>query len=79
MCKINNVTLYIKSLDFSQRGKMRAIISDGREIVVPLGMFPDIKALSLKDRNGWMILDDQFFTFPRLSTVYSLTDLFKLS
>ncbi|TGX79930.1 hypothetical protein E5358_14125 [Palleniella muris] len=79
MCKINNVSVGIKSLDFRKyRGKMAASLTDGREVIVPLSMFPDIKSLSLKKRDEWMILDDQFFTFTHLSNVYSIQDLMGL-
>ena len=79
MCKDNNIKVSIKKLDFSHRGKMAVYLSDGREIIVPLSMFPNIKNLSLKQRNHWMILDDQFFTFDSLSLVYSITDLLKVA
>ncbi len=79
MCKIKETNVGIKSLDFSEhRGKLCAILTDGRVIIVPIGFFPDIKKLSLKEREDWMILDDQFFTFHNLSRVYAITDLMKL-
>lgn len=41
MCKMNNVTVGIKKLDFSSfRGKMAAFLTDGRQIIVPLSFFP---------------------------------------
>lgn len=80
MCKMKDVNVGIKKLDFtSYRGKMAAYLTDGREIIVPLSFFPDIKRLSLKEREEWMILDDQFFTFGRLSKIYSVKDLMLLS
>lgn len=76
MCKIKDVNLGIKKLDFStHRGKLAALLTDGREVIVPLSFFPDIKNLPLSKRKDWMILDDQFFTFTHLSKVYSITDL----
>ena len=39
----------------------------------------DIKHLSVKDREEWMILDDQYFTFNHLSKVYSVKDIMSLS
>ena len=76
MCKIANVSLGIKSLDFTtRRGKFIAYLTDGREITIPVGMFPDIKQMSMKHRNEWMILDDQYFTFEHMSRVYSVLDL----
>lgn len=80
MCKIPNTSLGIKRLDFTgRRGKMTVWFTDGRELTVPLAMFPDIKRLPLKDRKDWMVLDDQFFTFGRLSKVYSITDLLSVN
>jgi hypothetical protein len=78
MCKIPNVTLGIKSLDFTvHRGKFSAKLTDGREIIVPVSMFPDIQHLSVKRRNEWMILDDQYLTFEHMSRIYSVLDLLK--
>lgn len=80
MCKMTDVNIGIKKLDFTgQRGKMAVYLTDGREIIVPLSFFPDIKQLSVKEREKWMILDDQFFSFDRLSKVYSIKDVMKLS
>ena len=78
MCKVNNVTVGIKKLDFSSfRGKMAAFLTVGRQIIVPLSFFPEIKNLSLKQRSEWMILDDQYFTFADLSEVYSVCELLR--
>lgn len=80
MCKMTDVKIGIKRLDFTgQRGKMAVYLTDGREIIVPLSFFPDIKQLSVKEREQWMILDDQFFSFDRLSKVYSIKDVMRLS
>ena len=57
---------------------MAVKLTDGRELIVPVSMFPDIKKLSVKERMDWMVLDEQFFTFANLSKVYSIIDLFKL-
>ena len=78
MCKIPNVTLGIKDMNFTaRRGKFTATLTDGREITVPVAMFPDIQHMSLKKRNEWMILDDQYFTFEHMSRIYSVLDLLK--
>ncbi len=67
-------------MDFAEhRGKMAVYLTDGREVIVPLALFPDIKGLSLKERSEWMILDEQFFTFKNLSKVFSVADILKLS
>ena len=80
MCKIQNVELGIKDLNFTdRRGMFTARLTDGREITIPVSMFPDIKQMSLKERNEWMILDDQYFTFEHLSRIYSVLDLLKVA
>lgn len=80
MCKNPDIKVGIKSLDFMRyRGKLSARLTDGREIIVPISFFPDIKKLSLNERNEWMILDDQFFTFLHLSKVYSIKDLMEIA
>lgn len=79
MCKIKETNVGIKRLDFSEhRGKLCAVLTDGRVILVPISFFPDIQKLSVKEREDWMILDDQFFTFHNLSKVYAVTDLMRL-
>ena len=65
MCKIPNISVGIKSLDFNMRGKV--------------SMFPDIKQMSLKHRNEWMILDHQYFTFEHMTRVYSILDIMNIS
>ena len=80
MCKIPNVELGIKDLNFTaRRGMFTARLTDGREITIPVSMFPDIKQMSVKERNEWMILDDQYFTFEHLSRIYSVLDLLKVA
>ena len=80
MCKIPNVNVGIKDMDFiARRGMFVVRLTDGREIAVPVSMFPDIKQMSLKERNEWMILDDQYFTFEHMSRVYSILDLLKVA
>ncbi|MBP9995540.1 MAG: hypothetical protein KBT67_11525 [bacterium] len=77
---MSNVNVGIKDLDFSsKRGKIIAQLSDGRVVIVPVSFFPDIKNLSIEEREQWMVLDDQYFTFEHLTRVYSILDLMKLS
>ena len=79
MCKITDIKTGIKKLDFlSRRGKMTVYLTDGRELTVTLAFYPEIKKLSLKDRNDWIILDEQFFTFTKLSKIFSIKDLMVL-
>ena len=76
MCKFKDTTLGIKKLDFNvKRGAMAAYLTDGREIIVPVSMFPDIKHLTKKQREEWMIMDDQYFSFEALSRIYSFKDV----
>lgn len=80
MCKIPNVKLGIKKMDFtSHRGKFSVSLTDGREIIVPISMFPDIQHMSVKHRNEWMILDDQYFSFEHMIRVYSILDILKVA
>ena len=41
-------------------------------------LIPDIKRLSHKQREDWMIMDDQYFSFEALSRIYSVKDLLRL-
>ncbi len=79
MCKFKDTNLGIKKLDFNvKRGAMAAFLTDGHVIIVPISMFPDIKRLSRKQREDWMIMDDQYFSFEALSRIYSVKDLLRL-
>lgn len=80
MCKINGVTVGIKDLNFKAfRGKMLARLTDGREVLVPVSFFPDIQHMSVKEREKWMVLDDQYFTFENMTRVYSVLDLLRVA
>ena len=69
----------IKKHDFNvKRGAMAAFLTDGREIIVPVSMFPNIKSLSRKQREEWMIMDDQYFSFEAISKIFSVKDLLKV-
>ena len=79
MCKYKDTNLGIKKLDFNvKRGAMAAYLTDGREIIVPVSMLPDIKQLTKKQREDYMIMDDQYFSFEALSKIYSVKDLLRL-
>ena len=80
MCKIPNVELGIKDLNLTAlRGKFIARLTDGREIIIPVSMFPEIRKMSVKERDKWMILDDQYFTFEHMSKIYSIIDLLRIA
>ncbi|MBD5420801.1 MAG: hypothetical protein HDR47_06180 [Bacteroides sp.] len=76
MCNYTDTKLGIKKLDFSQkRGKMAVYLTDGREVIVPVGLFPEIKRLSKSQREDYMILDGQFFSFEAISRIFSIKDI----
>ena len=78
MCKFKDTTLGIKKLDFNvKRGAMAAFLTDGREVIVQVSMFPEIKSLSKKQREDYMIMDDQYFSFDALSKIYSVKDILR--
>lgn len=46
MCKIKDVKLDIKDLNFTtHRGKMLVRLTDGREILIPVSFFHDIQQM----------------------------------
>ena len=76
MCKFKDTNLGIKKLDFNvKRGTMAVFLTDGREVLVPVSMFPDIKRLTKAQREDYMIMDDQYFSFEALSKIYSVKDV----
>ena len=76
MCKFKDTTLGIKRLDFSlKRGTMAVFLTDGRVVIVPISMFPDIKRLTKAQREDYMIMDDQYFSFENLSKIFSVKDV----
>lgn len=78
MCKFKDTTLGIKKLDFGvKRGAMAVYLTDGREVIVPVSMFPDIKHLSRAQREEYMIMDDQYFSFEATSKIYSVKDILR--
>lgn len=78
MCKYKDTNLGIKKLDFGmKRGAMAVFLTDGRVVIVPVSMFPDIKRLSRSQREDYMIMDDQYFSFDGLSKIYSVKDVLK--
>ena len=79
MCKYKDTTLGIKKLDFNvKRGAMAVFLTDGREVIVPVKMFPEIKNMSKKQREDYMIMDDQYFTFDAISKIFSVKDILRL-
>lgn len=78
MCKYKDTKLGIKKLDFNaKRGNMAVFLTDGREVLVPVSMFPEIKRMSKAQREDYMIMDDQYFSFESTSRIYSVKDILK--
>ena len=67
-----------KKLDFGvKRGMMAVYLTDGRIVMVPVSMFPNIKRLSRAQREDYMIMDDQYFSFEAMSRIYYVKDVLK--
>ena len=78
MCKYKDTNLGIKKLDFSlKRGTMAVFLTDGRIVIVPISMFPDIKRLTKAQREDYMIMADQYFSFENLSKIFSVKDVLR--
>lgn len=76
MCRFKDTNLGIKKLDFNEkRGMMAVYLTDGREILVPVSLFPEIKQLRKSQRENYMIMDGQFFSFDAISKIYSVKDV----
>jgi len=76
MCKTEGITAKIQKIDFSRQNKMGFYLEDGRQVFVPLSIFPDVKQLTREERKKWRILDDIYFDFdiPTFSKVFSIED-----
>lgn len=76
MCRFKDTDLGITKIDFNEkRGKMAVYLTDGREILVPVGLFPEIKRLKKSQREDYMIMDKQFFSFEAISKIFSVKDV----
>lgn len=76
MCRFKDTTLGIKKLNFGEkRGMMAVYLTDGREVLVPVGLFPEIKKLSRSQREDYMIMDGHFFSFDAISKIFSVKDV----
>lgn len=80
MCRYKDTNLGIRKLDFSEkRGMMAVYLTDGREVIVPVGLFPEIKKLRKSQREDYMIMDGQFFTFEAISKIFSIKDVLNIN
>jgi hypothetical protein len=76
MCKYKDTTLGIKKIDFGMKfGSMAFFLTDGRIVIVPVSLFPEIKKLSRAQRENYLIMDDQYFSFDAISKIYSVKDI----
>ena len=78
MCGFKDTELGIKKIDFGvKRGTMAVFLTDGREVIIPVSMFPEIKRLTKAQREDYMIMDNQYFSFEALSKIYSIKDVLR--
>ncbi len=76
MCKYKDTNLGIVIIVFEvKRGHMAVYLTDGRIVIVPISMFPDIKRLNKSQRKDYIIMDDQYFSFDAISKIYSVKDI----
>lgn len=76
MCRFKDTNLGIKKLGFGEkRGMMTVYLSDGREVLVPVRLFQEIKKLRKSQREDYMIMDGQFFSFEAISKIFSIKDV----
>lgn len=76
--KFKDAKTGIKKLDFNcKRGMMAVFLTDGREVLVPVSLFPEIKELRKKEREDYLIMEGQFFSFAAISDIYSIADVLR--
>ena len=76
--KFKDAKIGIKKLDFNcKRGMMAVFLTDGREVLVPVSLFPEIKELRKKEREDYLIMEGQFFSFAAISDIYSIADVLR--
>ena len=57
---------------------MAVYLTDGREVIVPVSMFPEIQHLRKSQREDYMIMDKQFFSFEAISKIFSVKDILRV-
>lgn len=75
---LNEVPFSIDKLKFNYPGKICIVLEDGRELIVPLKYFPELKKLPLEKRKKYTIVDDRTILFNYSDSVYHLEDFFGL-
>jgi hypothetical protein len=75
---LGKIKMIIEKIKFDKIGKMALILEDGREIIVPLKYFPEIKKLSIDKRKKYTIVDDRTVLFLHSNSIYHLEDFLGL-
>ena len=75
---LGKIKKIIEKIKFDKIGKMALILEDGREIIVPLKYFPEIKKLSIDKRKKYTIVDDRTVLFLHSNSIYHLEDFLGL-
>jgi Protein of unknown function (DUF2442) len=71
-------SISIKKLNFNHPEKISISLEDGRELIVPLKYFPELKKMPLEKRKQYSIVDDRTILFRNSDNVYHLEDFFGL-
>jgi hypothetical protein len=64
----------IDRLSFDLFGKIAIHFMDGRELIVPIKFFPEIKKLPVLKRKKYTIVNDRTILFDYASSIYHLED-----
>jgi len=64
----------IRKIEFNLPGKITIKLEDGRILIVPVSMFPEIKKMSVAGRRKCTIVDDRTLLFRESDKVYHLED-----
>ena len=68
----------VEKIKFNTLGKIILVLEDGRELIVPLKYFPELKKLPLEKRKKYTIVDDRIILFNFSDSVYHIEDFFGL-
>ena len=70
-----NLEPRIVKLTFEGKGKMEVHLLDGRIIVMPIDMFPEIKKLTAEQRKKFSIIGGEGFTFDACIELFHLAQV----
>ncbi|MFN0047710.1 MAG: DUF2442 domain-containing protein, partial [Cytophagales bacterium] len=70
-----NIQPYITAIKFLRKDRMSVHLRDGREIVFPIEVFPEIAELSPLQRKHWQILGGEGFTFDDCPEVFHIEQI----